>query len=190
VVSDHDAHRRFTWDAQCRAASSGLTCALIDSEGRDQTASAVWTVTGPATVTAPGQVQTTAYGEVFVSAGYADAFGRFEVRAFNHFLADPPRAARRFHFLGGLVRESSGDQVIPDARVTILDGYNVGRGGATESNGHYTIDPVLTGEDFTVRAEKTGYEPLTRTYRVDDPVSSGAPGNSPFLDLRLARLPG
>lgn len=188
-MSDRDAHRNLTWDALCRPAGSGLSCSLSDTDGYDRTSNAGWTVAGPATVTGPGRVETTGYGEIFVSASYVDYVGGpFMTRQVAHFLADPPRAARRFHFLGGYVWESSGKQGIPDASVSILDGYNAGRSDATNTDGYYTIDSILTGEAFTVRVEKPGYETLTRSYRVDDPV--GPLGNSPFLDLRLVRAPG
>jgi hypothetical protein len=188
----NDSGRRLSWQAECRAQGADVACVLRDTTMRDQTANAVWTVEGPAIVAAPGQVRTTGRGEIVVRGGYVDyRDGPWQVRPVGRFLVDPQRTARPFLHLGGRILDTATSQPVGGAQVTILDGYDGGRSDTTQTNGHYLIEPVVTGEDFTVRVEKAGYETLATRYRVDDraPVID-APGNPPRLDLRLTRLPG
>jgi hypothetical protein len=50
----------------------------------------------------------------------------------------------------------------------------------------FEIGRILTGESFSIRASKQGYEPSTTTHRVDYPQNT--PGASPpFLDFYLRR---
>ena len=107
------------------------------------------------------------------------------------YLVDPPLQPRRLWFLTGLVRESGGVP-LGGVEVTIVDGYNAGRGAVTDERGSYRLDRVLTGEVFTLQAVKAGYQPLTRTYTLDDPNGgAGGAGGGPFLDdIVLLRAPG
>ena len=71
--------------------------------------------------------------------------------------------------------------------VQILDGHSAGARATTNSVGVYSFGrfQILTGEVFMIRASKQGYQPSTKTHRVNFPFD---PANPPFLDYVLPPL--
>lgn len=176
------------WTTSCRPVGSDLLCTLVDQARTDLTADGAWSVSGPAVVGAPGYVRTTGYGEIVVSVAYPLFHdGTHEV---GRYLSDPPRTPRPFYWISLEVVDAGDGKPIGGVRFSVLDGYNAGRQGITDERGRVLVEPLLTGEDFTYEAEKTGYRTLTGRYRLGDPTGSGGPqgqGSSPFLNLRLTR---
>jgi Carboxypeptidase regulatory-like domain len=130
----------------------------------------------------PGVFTPRRRGEVEISASYQS----WTTHVTSSFLVDPLQPAQRLYFLAGLVRDEVSNALLPGVTVEILDGYARGLQSVTNENGHYKIDRLLTGETFSVKAIKAGYESSTLTYRVDSPVGP-AGSNPPFLDFRLRR---
>jgi hypothetical protein len=54
----------------------------------------------------------------------------------------------------------------------------------THTTGIYNFDRILDGQTFTITASKLGYEPETKTYRVDFPRNTPGAGQ-PVLDFSL-----
>jgi len=166
-----------------------ITCTayVSDVPGRGQvdvTPTATWLVSDPSLggFLEPGIFTPQGRGEVEISARYEALTARLT----SWFLVDPLQPAQRLYFVSGLVRDDATNATLSGATVEILDGYARGSQAITNEFGHYRIDRILTGETFSARASKTGYEPTTLSYRVDSPVGPGG-GNSPFLDFRLRR---
>jgi hypothetical protein len=177
------------WDTQCLVDGSDVTCSLVDHLRANLTAEATWSVQGPATVTAPGRIHATGAGEIVISAAYRFFSGG--TREVSRFLVDPPRLARRLWWMSGFVLDAIDDRPITGACVAVLDGYNAGREALTDDRGVYRVDPLLTGEEFTLEVAKAGYRTLTRRYQLRDPVGRiDTPGEDGLLDVRLVRLPG
>ena len=152
---------------------------------RDVTQTAVWMATDPSvgSFSAPGVFTPSRRGEVGLWARHDDVVAELQ----SWFLVDPGAPARRLYWLAGVVTEAATGTPIDGALVRMLDGYAAGAVATTNSNGHYQIDNVLTGETFSVRASKDGFLPSTQSYRVDSPV--GPSGNPPFLDFTLQPAP-
>jgi len=166
-----------------------ITCTayVSDVPGRGQvdvTQTATWLVSDPSLggFLEPGIFSPQRRGEVEISARYEALTARLT----SWFLVDPLQPAQRLYFVSGLVRDDATNATLSGATVEILAGYARGSRSVTTEVGYYRIDKILTGETFSARASKTGYEPTTLSYRVDSPVGPGG-GNSPFLDFRLRR---
>ena len=173
----------------CLPSGSNVACTVIlydvPSYGstRDVTAEATWLVSDPS------------IGEFFV-AGFFRPRTRGEVALWSRydqweevedlhswFLVDPSASAQRLYFLAGTVIDAITQAPISAVEVRILDGYSRNARAVTNENGYYKVDRILTGEDFSASASKSGYTSVTQAYRVDSPV--GPVGNGPFLDFRL-----
>jgi hypothetical protein len=177
------------WDTQCRIEGSDVSCTLMDNDRADLTDEATWSVDGPATVTAPGRIHATGRGEIVIRAFFR-FFSEGGTREVSRFLVDPPAVARRLWWMSGSVVDAVDDRPIAGANAMILDGYNAGRSALTDDRGRYRIDPLLTGEEFTLEVSAQGFRTLTRRYEVRDPVGRiDTPGESGLLDVRLTRVP-
>lgn len=185
----HGNHCVPALNGQCRALDADLLCRLYDNFGTDVTGEARWTVSGPALVGSAGYIRPTGYGEIAVSAEHAPTYGM--TRLLGRYLADPPRAPRLFGTVFGDAVDAGTKQAMEGVRVTILDGYNAGRHGATSARGGFTIEAVLTEETFTWQAEKAGYEPVTGRFRIRDssvPLEPGATAPPWRLAVEMARI--
>lgn len=72
-----------------------------------------------------------------------------------------PPAGSKFS-LTGVSRESAGNATVRDVRIEISSGPNTGRNTKTDRTGKYTL-PNLGPGTITVKASKSGYEPMTET---------------------------
>jgi len=154
-------------NSDCRVIDADLLCRLFDNFGTDVTGQARWSVSGPAVVTTP--VGTHLVGRYLVDRG---------------------RSPRSFGFVSGQVVDAHTKQALDGVQVTILDGYNAGRGSLASARGFFSIRPVLTEEDFTWQAEKPGYLPATGRFRVRDQktkIDPNAPLPPSSLDFEMAR---
>jgi hypothetical protein len=163
------------------------TAALLDvpffRDRRDVTQAATWTV-DPADVGVfpqPGLLTPARSGEAEIHARSQGLDADFAPR----FLVGPGRDARWLHFFSAVVRERDGGAAIGGAHVEMLDGYRRGAACATNPSGMCTIDRILTGETFSARITKSGYQSVTVNYRVDPPV--GPAGNPPSMTVMLSR---
>lgn len=188
-VSDKSPVGPPRWDTQCRIDGSDVSCTLVDHVRTDLTGEATWSVDGPATVTAPGRIHATGRGEIVIRAAFR-FFSEGGTREVSRFLVDPPGIARRLWWLSGAVLDAADERPVAGVRVAVLDGYNADRDALTDDRGRYRIDPLLTGEEFTLEIAKQGYRTLTRRYQIRDPVGRvDTPGESGLLDVKLTRLP-
>jgi hypothetical protein len=155
-----------------------------DGVSREVTSEATWLLAGPVvgTFTEPG---------LFVPTSSADVglWARFEELSSNQewFFVNPPHEARVLYFLNGVVRDEIANVGIEGAEVRLLDGHSAGLRAITNSVGVYNFGffSILTGEVFTIRASKQGFEPSTKTHQVDFPSN---PDHPPNLDFVLRRL--
>jgi hypothetical protein len=171
----------------CAPSGQRVACRafLSDPEriSREVTSEATWLVSGPVvgTFVEPG---------LFVPTSSADVglWARFEELSSSQswFFVNPPEDARVLYFLNGVVRDETTNSGIEGAEVRILDGHSAGAQATTNSVGVYNFGffTILTGEVFTIRASRQGYEASTTTHRVDFPQSSA---NPPYLDFVLRR---
>jgi hypothetical protein len=174
----------------CQTSGESVVCTatLVDvpsfGEMRAVTQSAEWMVVPPDVgfFREPGVLMPRRLGEAEV---HARSEG-FDVSYPPRFLIGPGQAARQLHFFAPLVRERDNSTSISGALVEMLDGYRAGTTCTTTTGGTCTIDRVLTGETFTARISKEGYQPTTVSYRVDPPV--GVAGNPPFPVIILSRV--
>ncbi|HEV7515103.1 MAG TPA: hypothetical protein VGR07_02265 [Thermoanaerobaculia bacterium] len=166
----------------CTATLYGLPS---NSSVRNVTSLATWRASDPTlgNFLEPGIFTPARRGEVELVARY----NGFEDRVTSRFLVDPRQTAQRLYFLSGIVRDDESNQEVSGVMVEVLDGYARGERSITNQFGAYQFDKILTGETFSIRASKSGYTPLTLTYRVDPPVGP-AGGNPPFLDFPLRRI--
>ena len=175
----------------CTPAGANVSCTAtlyeVPAFGdvRDVTAEATWFVSDPSLggFSRPGLFTPVGNGEVGLWARYE----KWQPPDQFWFLVGPSTAARWLYFLSGSVDDAETHEHLVGAEVRILDGYAAGAVVTTNQSGYYTIDRVLTGEDFTVVASKDGYSPQTQSYRVDPP--NGPNGNPPFLNFQLTPLP-
>jgi hypothetical protein len=175
----------------CLPVQANLQCTLIKTDysepplpSVDVTSLAQWSVSNPAiaTVSTSGFVTVFGHGELDIIASDAD----YSPQTWS-VLVDPQQAPEVIYFLSGIVSENGGTNApIPGAVVEILDGYNAGKTATSNQVGAYDISRVLTKVSFTIRASQAGYLASTTTYEVDGPF---IPGNAPFLDFRLTRIP-
>jgi len=100
------------------------------------------------------------------------------------FFVDPPGAAGMLDVLSGLVSDTMSGKPISEAEVRILDGHSAGSVAITHTTGIYNFDRILDGQTFTITASKPGYEPETKTHRVDFPRNAPGAGQ-PVLDFSL-----
>lgn len=180
-------------DVTCLPSGANVACTAIlrdvpdGGSVRDVTSRATWRVSDPSVgdFLQPGVLTPRRRGEAEISARFEQWELRPELRPW--FLVDPPQPAQRLYWVAGLVRDDATSQALPGATVEVLSGYGRGAQAVTNENGHYRIDRLLTGEAISLRASRPGYAPATASHRVDSPL--GSPGNPPFLDFRLRRLP-
>jgi hypothetical protein len=173
----------------CDPAGANVACSArvtdTPSWGTDLevTSLAVWMAsdTSVGRFVAPGVFTPDRRGEVGLSVRYRD----LEVDEPQWFLVDPASAARWLYWLYGPVADDASGVKLTGADVLILDGYARGTHSTTNENGYYRIDRLLTGEVFSARASKDGYESLTKSYRVDPP--RGLDSNTNYLEFRLHR---
>ena len=184
-----DRYRRPRLILYCQPSSEQVTCSamLFDVPSfRDSavvTATAEWTVV-PSDVGAfiePGVLSPGRVGEAEI---HARSLG-IDVDHAPRFLIGPGQPARWMQFFAPTIRERESNSPIDGAVVQMLDGYRSGATCTTTSGGICTIDRVLTGETFSARISKAGFQTVTVSYRVDPPV--GAAGNPPFLTVVLPR---
>ncbi|HKR63705.1 MAG TPA: carboxypeptidase-like regulatory domain-containing protein [Thermoanaerobaculia bacterium] len=150
---------------------------------QDVTNKATWLVTNPiGTFTASGLFVPSGSGEVSIWVRYKT----LEYNLKSSFLVGPGQPARWLYYVSGTVTDAATGERLEGVTVQMLDGYAVGKSSVTGANGVYRIEPVLTGETFTIVASKPGYASMTKTYRVDPPVGP-AGSNSPFLNFALGR---
>lgn len=144
------------------------------------TTSAVWSATPSdiAIFSSPGTLVPIARGEVHISVRYKDWTSDGPA-----YLIDPGDNARFLTFLAMTVTEVDKTTAISGAVVSMLSGSRSGAVCLTNSLGLCSIERVLDGETFSAQVTKTGYQPLTFEYRVDQV------GNSPFYFASLARVP-
>jgi len=174
----------------CQPAGAKVACTArvtdTPSWGTDLevTSLAVWIAsdTSVGRFVAPGVFAPDRRGEVGLSVRYRE----MEVYDPAWFLVDPAVEARWLYWLWGPVTDDASGVKLAGADVLILDGYARGAHCMTNENGYYRIDKLLTGETFTARASKDGYESLTKSYRVDPPV--GLDSNPNYLEFRLHRI--
>jgi Carboxypeptidase regulatory-like domain len=149
---------------------------------RNVTSEATWLASGPMVGSFPQP-------GVFAPAGSGDIglWARFEELFSSQwwFFVNPPEASRFLYSFNGVVRDEMTNAGIAGAEVRILDRHSTGRQATTNSVGVYQFDRILTGEVFSVRASKEGYESLTKTHRLEYPFN---PANPPELDFVLRRL--
>ncbi len=174
----------------CQPSNQAVSCTatLFDvpayGDNRAVTASAAWSVV-PSDVGAfrePGLLVPLRPGEAEINARSEGLEAGYPPR----FLIGPDQAARWLHFFAPTVREQDNTTAITGALVQVLDGYRAGSTCLTIGAGTCTVDRVLTGEPFTSRISKNGYQTATVSYRVDPPV--GINGNPPFLVVILSRV--
>ena len=171
----------------CQASGSNVVCTAsmfhVPGEAdHDVTASATWSATPPelASFASPGTLVPVAHGEVQIVARYKTwSTGESAPR----YLVGPGEDARYLSFLAMAVTEVDKKTAISGATVRMLSGYRSGAACATNAIGFCTIDRVLGGETFSAQVSKSGYQPVTFEYRVDQF------GNSPFFGTALARVP-
>ena len=173
----------------CQPSGPNVACTatLLDvplfRDSQDVTQAATWTV-DPADIggfSQPGVLAPARAGEAEIHARSQGLDADFAPR----FLVGPGRNARWLHFFSAVVRERDGGAAVAGAHVEMLDGYRSGAACATSASGMCTIDRILTGESFTARVTKSGYQSVTVTYRVDPPV--GPAGNPPSMTITLSR---
>ena len=164
------------------------TATLLDvplfRDSRDVTQAATWTV-DPADIggfSHPGLLTPARSGEAEI---HARSQG-LDASVVPRFLGGPGRDARWLYFFSPSVRERDTGAAVSGAHVEMLGGYRSGAACATSASGTCTIDRVLTGESFTARVTKSGYQSVTVTYRVDPPV--GPAGNPPSMTVMLSRV--
>jgi len=166
-------------DVGCLPSGAAVRCtATLDIT--DVTNQATWLASGAAgQFSRPGLFVPFSRGEVALWARY-EGFEAFK----SQFLVDPNSPAQRLYWIAGRVTDATTGQAISGAEIRMLDGYAAGKVATTDAFGSYKIEPLLTGETFTIQAARNGYVSSTIRYRVDSPI--GPPdGNSPFLDFKL-----
>jgi hypothetical protein len=179
------------WSANCQAVALDLRCALVDPRSADVTAEAVWGVSGPAVVEAPGSIRIAGYGEVVIAVAHRRAgIGTIEA---GRFLADPPFPPRRIWWLAGSVVRASDLTALAGVRVTVtlvtVSGDERRSSAVTDARGQFRMEGVVTGEDLRWSAEKPGYATRSGGFRLPDPTGAFAPDPAPRLDLRLVQEP-
>ena len=172
----------------CTTSGPRVTCKAFLSDpqrgSREVTSEATWLASGPGAgaFAEPGLFVPSGAGDIGLRA-------RFEDLSSDRvwFFVNPLQDARVLTFLNGVVRDEMTNAGIEGVEVQILDGHSVGALATTNSAGVYSFGlfQILTGEVFTIRASKQGYEPLTKTHRVNFPFD---PANPPFLDFALRPL--
>jgi hypothetical protein len=173
--------------ARCVPEGANVRCVAsaynVEVAFQDITATGQWLSTGAAGAFAePGLFVPAAHGEVTIWV----TFRGYVTEGKSTFLVGPNEPAQRLYWVSGLVVDAASGARISGATVRILDGYAAGRSAISADNGYYRIEPILTGETFTATASKEGYQPASKTYRVDSPI--GPAGlNPPFLDFELRR---
>lgn len=185
-----DRYRLPRLNLYCQPGGERVTCSatLLDVPSyRDSvvvTATAEWIV-APSDVGAfiePGVLSPRRVGEAEIAARSAGV----DVGHQPRFLIGPGQPARWMHVFTPIVRERESNTLIDGAVVQMLDGYRSGATCMTTSSGTCTIDRVLTGETFTARISKAGFQTVTISYWVDPPV--GPAGNPSSLVVVLTRL--
>jgi len=170
----------------CHASGSNVVCtaSMFNVPGEadhDVTASATWSATPPALASfaSPGTLVPVAHGEVQVAVRYQSWSGGYE----PGYLVGPGENARFLSSLAMTVTEVDKKTAISGAVVSMLSGYRSGAVCVTNSIGFCAIDRVLDGETFSAQVTKTGYQPVTFEYRVDQF------GNTPSYFVSLSRVP-
>ena len=155
---------------------------LRDGSTENVTSAAQWIASPPglASFTTPGILTPNGRGEVSVIVNYE----RFTNSTPSIFLVDPNETARWiFERLFSAV-ETDGATVIGGVNITITSGYRSGASCVTNPvSGSCVIDRLLTYEEFTGVASKTGYQTTTFTRTASPPVGVGLP----FPPIQLAR---
>ncbi|HEX7181680.1 MAG TPA: carboxypeptidase-like regulatory domain-containing protein [Thermoanaerobaculia bacterium] len=178
----------------CRPSGVHVTCTatLLDVPNsgsvRDVTSRATWRASDPSVgdFLEPGVFTPRRRGEAELTARFEQWEPLDYLRPW--FLVDPQQPARLLYWVAGVIRDEVSNEVLPGVTVEILNGYGRGAQAVTNEYGHYQINRLLTGETISLRASRPGYAPATTSHRVDEPYGS-SPGNPPFVDFRLRRLP-
>jgi Carboxypeptidase regulatory-like domain len=127
----------------------------------------------------PGLFVPSAHGDITITA----RFEQFEPAYPPKFLVGPGQPARPLYYAQGTVKDAATGATISGATVRIESGHSAGRAGVSNERGIYRIDPVLTSELFTITASKEGYQPQTKSHRVEIVQGSGAA----YVDFELGR---
>jgi hypothetical protein len=176
-----DPHRSLL--LQCEPAGANVSCRalLMGVGGREVTTEAGWYFSGSPVghFAQPGLFVPTGTGDVGLRASFEDL-----TSLPYWFFVDPPRSSGTLDVLTGLVSDAISNRPISGAEVRILDGHSAGALAITASTGVYSFDRILDGQTFTITASKVGYEPETKTYRVDFPRTTPDSG----LDFSLRPL--
>jgi len=162
------------------------TATLLDvprfGDRSDITDRATWTVSDPRIASVEqGTVTPAGRGDVDIDAVY-DRYRTYIPPP--SFRMDPGRAAERLYSLSGFAFYEQTQTAIPDVRVTIIAGEQVGAFTMTNSGGSYQFDRLLVGSTIRMRAEKTGFVPGETTTCVPSPVGPAV------SECRLSLPPG